>query len=265
MLGRYGSILAIMLLAAPGPAWAGAWLMDKGEGQIVFGGTLSRADNAFDGSRKLGSTPRYRKFELQGLFEYGLTDRFTLMLGPGYQHIDIAAPTDASRSGFGYSEFGGRYRFLQGDSWVFSGQAMIRAPGTGQGFNPAAVGYTEPEFDVRALFGKSFTAAGLPAFLDLQLAQRFRLGNSADEFRFDATFGIRPAEKWLLLVQSLNVVSEGASPNLLIPSYDYSKLQISAVYSLTPALSLQVGGFTTFSGRNALQENGLVAGIWYKF
>ncbi|MEA2990587.1 MAG: hypothetical protein QOG83_3298, partial [Alphaproteobacteria bacterium] len=29
--------------------------------------------------------------------------------------------------------------------------------------------------------------------------------------------------------------------------------------------AVQAGGFTTFSGRNALQENGLVVGAWYRF
>ncbi len=68
-----------------------------------------------------------------------------------------------------------------------------------------------------------------------------------------------------MLLQSFNVISEGAGSAPFFPSYAYSKLQLSAVYSMTPKLSLQLGGFTTFGGRNALQENGLVVGAWYKF
>jgi hypothetical protein len=37
------------------------------------------------------------------------------------------------------------------------------------------------------------------------------------------------------------------------------------VYEITPTLSVQGGGFTTFAGRNALQENGAIFGVWYKF
>jgi len=48
-------------------------------------------------------------------------------------------------------------------------------------------------------------------------------------------------------------------------SYEYYKLQLSAVYSLTPAVSLQLGGFTTYAGRNALQENGVLFGAWYRY
>jgi hypothetical protein len=28
---------------------------------------------------------------------------------------------------------------------------------------------------------------------------------------------------------------------------------------------VQGGAFTTFAGRNALQENGLLTGLWYRF
>ena len=39
--------------------------------------------------------------------EYGVTDWLTAIAVPSLQHVDIAAPTDASRTGFGNSEFGG--------------------------------------------------------------------------------------------------------------------------------------------------------------
>ena len=138
-------------------------------------------------------------------------------------------------------------------------------PGTFSETNAAAIGYTSFETDVRALFGYSFKAGAWPAFLDLQVAQRFRVGdNVPNEFRFDATLGVRPAERWLILLQSFNVVSEGdAGPTQ--PSYDYSKLQLSVVYDVTKAWSLQVGGFTTVAGRNALQENGALLAAWYRW
>jgi hypothetical protein len=265
MRARIGSILGVSLFCVPTVAWAGAWTLEEGKGQVIVTGTVSQASDAFDSSRGLGSTPRYSKFELQGLVEYGLSQRFTMMVSPSLQYIDIASPTNASRGGFGYTEFGGRYRFMQGNDWVFSGQTLLREPGTDQATNPAAVGYTDPELDMRALFGQSFNVSGLPAYVDIQVGQRFRFGDPPDEFRFDATFGLYVAPKWLLLAQSLNVFSEGAGSSVLFPAYDYEKLQLSAIYSVTNNLALQFGGFTTFSGRNALQENGLITGIWYKF
>jgi hypothetical protein len=147
---------------------------------------------------------------------------------------------------------------------VASAQAVVSIPGTRDLSNLAAIGYTDTQIDIRGLVGYSFKVGSLPAFVDLQIAQRFRLNGPPDEFRTDVTFGIRPAERWLLLMQSFNVVSEGTG-TWGFASYNYYKFELSAVYALTPKLSLQLGGYSTYWGRNALQENGLVVGAWYKF
>ena len=254
----------IAVLLSSSAAFPGAWLMEQGHGQIVVTATPSSANEVFDGDRNLVPAPRYNKFEFQALFEYGVADWLTAIVSPGLQHIDIAAPVDARRTGLGYSEFGARARIAQGPNWVLSGQATTRVPGTFDSANPAAIGNNGIEQDVRILFGYSFTIGTWPAFIDLQLGQRFRLGDPPSEVRADATLGVRPAPQWLVLAQLFNVVSEGAAPPLF-PSSDYSKLQLSAVYDLTKQWSLQGGAFTTFRGRNALQENGLLVGAWYKF
>lgn len=257
-----GSALCLAILAFPSDLLAAAWTLRAGDGQAIVTGTPSSGDQVFDATGNLKPTPRYNKIEIQGLVEYGVTDQLTAIVSPMLQHVDIADP-DARRTGLGYTEFGGRYQVLKGDSWVFSGQTTMRVPGTFDNANPAAVGYTEPEVDVRGLFGYSFTAGAMPAFVDLQVAQRFRIGDVPNEFRADGTFGLRVAPGWLVLAQSFNVISEGGSPE--IPSYHYHKLQLSAVYDVTPTVALQLGAFTTYAGRNALQENGIVSAIWCRF
>lgn len=246
------------------PSHAGAWLAPEGHGQIIVTGTASTANKAFDTRGSLQSTPRYSKTELQALMEYGVTDWLTALAIPSLQHVDIAAPTDAQRTGFGNSEFGARARVAQDGNWVLSAQATVRIPGTFDAGNLAAVGYTGFDVDLRGLFGASFALGGLPAFVDIQLAQRFRAGGPPSEARLDLTFGLRTAEQWLLLLQQFNVISEGSGREPFT-SNNYHKLQASLVYDLTPQWSLQGGAFTTFAGRNALQENGLITGLWYRF
>ena len=255
--------LCLRFVLLPTAASAGAWTLPEGSGEVDFTLTATSAYQAFYGSA-LAPTPRYDKIDPQAWIEYGVTDAFTAILAPSLQQVDIASPIDAQRTGLGYTEFGGRYRLLQNDSWVFSGQATLAVPGTFDNANPAAVGYTDVETDVRALIGHSFSLQGLPAFVDLQFAERFRSGAPPNEFHADMTFGVEPLSRWLVLAQSFNVVSEG-SGRAPFTSYDYYKFQLSAVYALTPAVSLQLGGVTTYAGRNALRENGLVAGVWSKF
>src|ERR1700761_673444 len=226
--------VAIFAVMAPAVAFAGAWTLPEGTGQWLAGLTAAASTEYFNGNG-LASTPRYDKIEAQFLMEYGLTDRLTAIVDPGLQHIDIASPVDASRTGLGYAEFGARYEFLEGDSWVFSGQATLRLPGTTDIPNPASIGYTDVEADVRALLGHNFTIGALPAFIDLEIAQRQRSDGLPSEFRTDATFGVKVLPQWLLLAQSFNVVSEGAGNTAYTGgSYAYYKLQLSAVYSLTP-------------------------------
>jgi len=257
-------LLSFGFIALSAKAFAGAWTWQEGHGQLGMTATPSTAAEAFDGDRKLTPTPRYNKFELQTLFEYGFTDRFTVIVGPGLQHIDIASPIDARRTGVGFTDLGGRYRILQGENWVVSGQAVLRVPGTFDTGNPAAIGNNGVEADFRALFGLSFAIGEMPAFLDLQVAQRYRTNGPPDEFRFDATLGLRFLPQWLVLAQFFNVISEGARPPIF-PSYDYSKIQISVVYEISKQWAVQGGGFSTYLGRSALQENGLLLGAWYRF
>jgi hypothetical protein len=262
---RLGCVLGLGagVATVPVEAMAGAWTLDAGTGQVAVVGAGSSSDNLFDAARNIQPAPRYSKFELTGLIEYGATDWLTLMLLPQFQHVSIDSPIDAQRIGAGYTEFGGRAKLYDWNAWVFSTQATLRVPGMAASANPAAIGYTDTQVDLRGLLGHSFAIGTWPTFVDMQMAQRFRTGGAPDEFRADFTFGVRPDPRWMFLAQSFNVVSEGAG-TWGLPSYDYFKFQLSAVYQVTPAISLQLGGFTAYAGRNALQENGAVMGVWFK-
>jgi hypothetical protein len=213
----------------------------------------------------LAPTPRYSKEELQGFLEYGLTDQVTGIFAPQLQNIDIASPTNAQRSGVGYTEFGARYGFIEDPTWVVSGQATLRIPGTDQITNPAAVGYTDVEADFRGLIGHNFKLGDTPGFFDLELAERVRTDGYPSEVRFDGTFGVRVLPRWLVLVQSFNVISEGTGISIFGGSYEYYKAQLSALYTVTDKWQVQFGAVSTYAGRNALQENGLVFGVWHQF
>lgn len=252
------------VLALPPLAQAGAWTWPQDTAQVIATVTGSSSTNAFDNNANLISVPRYNKLDADVLLEYGLTNQLTLMLQSGLQHVDIAAPTDASRTGLDYTDVGARFQFWQADGWVLSAQALLELPGTTDQANPAATGYTDTEVDLRILLGKTFMLGTMPSFVDVEFAQRERGDGAPNEFRADGTFGVQILPAWLILAQSFNVVSEG-SGSPVFNSYDYEKFQLSAVYSLTPTWALQGGGYTTYAGRNSIEENGLIFGVWHKF
>ena len=80
------------------------------------------------------------------------------------------------------------------------------------------------------------------------------------------TLGVKVSPQWLLLVQSFNVVSEGAGVALSTAAATTTKKSNSArSIPWRPNWWLQGGGFSTYAGRNALQENGLIFGLWHQF
>ena len=259
-----GFIIVMCVTSYATTALGGAWTLDEGTGQLIATATAMQASRVFTTGSDLQPIPHYNKDEAQALVEYGVTNWFTAMFAPSLQHVDIAAPFSGDRSGLGYTDLGGRARIWSDASWVVSGQVLVRIPGTFDNTNTAAIGYTDTEVDIRGLAGYSFKAGTVPSFLDVEVAQRFRIGGPPDEFRTDISLGFQTTEKWLLLAQSFNVISEGAG-TWGFGSYNYHKFQLCAVYALTKSTSLQLGGYSTYWGRNALQENGLVIGAWYKF
>ncbi|MFG1420424.1 hypothetical protein [Roseixanthobacter liquoris] len=262
-----GAALAVFGLAgAAQRACAGAWTLKESGVQAYLQSTMTRADHAFDGSSNLYAAQTYDKVSTQLFMEVGATDNLTLIVAPELLSISLGSPADTSYLGAGYTDLGWRVKIAQGDGFVASLQAVARFPGAKPGEGPAVIGYVNGELDLRALVGFNFVLWGLPAFLDLELAQRLRFGAPPDEWRADATLGVRIAPRWLVLAQSFNVMSEGAGEAPYFDaSYEYYKLQVGVMYDVSESFAVQASVVTTYFARNALQENGLVLAALYRY
>ncbi|MFH1558499.1 MAG: hypothetical protein ABII76_27170 [Pseudomonadota bacterium] len=262
-----GAALAACGLAASAQrACAGAWTLKESGVQAYLQSTMTRADHAFDGSSNLYAAQTYDKVSTQLFMEVGATDSLTLIVAPELLSISLASPADTSYFGPGYTDLGGRVKIAEGDGFVASLQAVARFPGAKPSEGPAVIGYVNGELDLRALAGWNFVLWGLPSFLDLELAQRLRFGAPPDEWRLDATLGVRIAPRWLVLAQSFNVMSEGAGEAPYFDaSYEYYKVQMGVMYDVSESFAVQASLVTTYFARNALQENGLVLAAQYRY
>ncbi|MEP9354094.1 hypothetical protein ABLE93_10920 [Xanthobacter sp. KR7-65] len=252
------------------PAAAGAWTQEEGHGQVILQTTAAHSASEFGPSYDLYASRPYDKVEVTLVFEYGATDWLTLIAAPQFLYVGLGAPSADSYAGPGYQDAGARVRLWQGTGGgtasVVSAQVVGRFSGTGNSPSAAAVGYEDPELDLRLLYGLSFTLFGKAAFLDVEAAQRLRFGAPPDEFRVDLTLGLRVAERWQLLAQSFNVVSEGAGEGPYFgDSYEYYKVQMGAAYDLSAAMTVQLSLVGTVFARNAPQENGVVLAAYYRF
>jgi protein XagA len=261
----FSAALAFGLCAfAAGSALAGAWTQKKGEGQIIAGATLTRSTHGFDDDGGVVQIPRYDKLEANLLVEYGVTDWLTTILQPQLLGVDIDDPVDANTLGPGYTDLGARARLWSDETSVFSAQVLGRLPGRFDGDNPAEIGKTAAELDLRLLYGHGFTVEGMNAFVNSELGYRFRFDDPPNEVRADFTFGIRPDPKLLLLAQSFNTVSDGSAHGVFVDGTEH-KIQLSVVWSLDHVWSLQLGSIATVIGENSLRERGVVAAVWRKF
>jgi hypothetical protein len=270
------AFLSLLLFLGPRPAFAGAWLMPPGEGQIIASTAFSTSTRAFNRNGQLIPVPSYQKFELGTYIEYGVTEWLTLTASPAYDRVR-AAPPAVNYNGVGESEAAAKLGVYRSDAASVSVQAAIRSPGasindSARIFQPRRAAAIE----LRALAGQNIAIGAMPGFAEAQAAYRFYGDHQPGEWRLDLTFGLRPAPQVMVLLQSFCSLSPGggqfsaASPNKNWPNKNWpnsfwAKIQPSLVYDLSRQWSLQIGGFFTVVGVNAGQELGPFAGVWYRF
>jgi hypothetical protein len=258
--------LLIAGLAAFGAAaaYGGAWTLPEGQGQVIAGVIATRSTHAFDDDGDPFSIPTYNKVEAELLMEYGMTDWLTMLISPGLLSVDIDAPTNAESTGPGYFDIGARVRLWSDPTSVLSVQVVGSLPGQHDDTNPAEIGNTDSELDLRVLYGRSFTILDCPAFVDAQFAWRFRFDEPPNEARIDLTLGVRPHPRFMLLAQSFNTISDGTAENIFEDGREH-KIQLSAVWNVTEKWAVQLGGIATIAGEDALRQRGVVAALWRRF
>jgi hypothetical protein len=264
LFARLAAVVAIGFAGAT-PAMAGAFTLDEGEGKVFATGAVNSGDHYYDRQGRLKVRGAYHKYDLQAYLEYGLRDGLTGFAATGLQRITARDGGRHRREGLGRSEVGLRARLLQRNGWIASAQGSVVIAGAKRSEGVASIGETDDQVDVRGLVARSFEAFGKPAFIDLGAGYRTRSGDPADEIRADATFGIRPAPRLLLLAQSFNTFGTKRWDGPYRLKQRIHKVQAAALYDLTEKLSLLVSVFFTPEARDAMDERGAGVGFGYRF
>ena len=204
-----------LLLLCPTLCWAGAWPLPSGHGQIIQTNLIVKADKGFDQRGTLNLPVQFSKFETSVFLEHGLTDTTTLVLATSFQDLQFTAGVDqVNFKGFGETEIGLRHVLWHKGPSVIAGQATVILVGQGETVSDADLGVGGTQYEARLLAGRSFKLTGRDAFVDLQVAHRFRQSAFPEEWRFDVSAGVRPLPKWQILAQSFYVYgARGAKPS----------------------------------------------------
>ncbi|WP_020185142.1 hypothetical protein [Methylopila sp. 73B] len=254
-----------MLAATPDVAGAGAFTLEKSETKVFATAYVTSGDHYFDGRGRLKARDRLKKQDLQLYIEHGLADGLTVFGAGALERITVSGDERSQRSGLGRTELGVRVRLAEPGAWIVSAQGGVVIAGAKRSEGPAAVGETDDQVDLRLLVARSFDAFARPAFLDVQAGYRTRSGDPADEVRVDATLGVRPAARWLLLAQSFNVFGQGRWGGPYALKQRTHKVQAAALLDLTSTMTIYAAVFATPAARDALDERGAQLGIGYRF
>lgn len=249
-----GLLAGAFVLAFSGPASAGAWLFEPGDGVVIATAAFTGSANAYDENGRLQPISDYRKFELRAHIEYGVTPWLT-----GVFKTDGRLETqDGQDTTTGVTGLGARARLAKTDRAVISAQLVGYTPGLDT--NAVWLQSEPAALDARILFGRSFMLFGQPAFIDAQGGYRATASGGSDEVHLDLTLGLKPSPRWLLMAQTFSTISINASE-----PYRYHKVQASALYRLAHGFGIQLGATGTIGGISALQERGVFSALWYEF
>lgn len=252
----------LVLAAGVSSAFAGAWTLPEGKGQVIVSGLYAEAAEAFGEKGSREAIPVFRKADLSAYVEYGLTDWLTAIGQAEAQSFAANRPPTFGNAQFALGMAGARVRLWHDDRAVVSAELAARfEPGED---GSLLSGLSGGGIDLRLLGGYGFALGDWPSFVNGEVAYRPHLEDGDGEVRLDLTLGTRPRERLLLLAQSFNALSAELSGDLAGGRAEH-KLHVSAVYDLTETLSVQVGGLATVAGRHSLRERGLVTALWFRF
>jgi hypothetical protein len=259
-LGCYFEIskaAAILAIAAAfswlgSDALAGAWPVEPGRTLVIAKYEGTSADQGYDPDAVLVDIHHRRDQTLSVFVEHGLTPRLTLQAKAG---VTRGHDRWVDYSGRGPVELGMRYAVRRTDRSSLAIYLGAGEAGAGRNAGYAAPGQGSLDLEARVLYGRSGVWKGREVYVDLQAARLKRQG-LADESRIDATLGLRPAKRWLLLAQTY----AGQADRHPVKSR-WLKSEISVVRS-SGDWSLQAGWRDTVSGRETTRDRGVVLALW---
>ncbi len=260
---RFVALLAlssVMLLAQP--AWASPWLAETGGGQLITATIATYSTGGFESVPNPGGLPR---FTLCTHFEYGVTGAVTAILDAEFQRF---APGDLNFGTSGYrldkAMAGVRLPLARWRNTILSVEGMFGTDAVYDNTPRSIFASTRGAAEARLMLGQKFSFFGVNSFVALEAGGRWRAGPPADEATFDATLGIAPTKRSLLLLQSFSTVSVDAA-QAPYQRYLLSKAQLSAAYRLYGGVWLQAGGFGTVAHTHTGAERGGLVSVWWKF
>lgn len=262
----------VLAAAVSSHAFAAGWTQPKGKTQAIVTARYYTTDEYFDNSGHSQSQPTYDKYEINPYFEYGLTDTITLGANVFLDYVsqDVPGALQSDNYGLSDTELFARFRVYKDEANVFSLQPLIKLPSVYSRSGSPRSGGDQTDIELAAQGGHNFSLVGVPAFTTLSAAYRHRFEDPADQVKLDWVVGAHLTDRFMLLPQlsytgRVNAPVNPAFTQSGSDDYNLLKLQLSAVYSITPDWSAELGVFDHVSGKNTGSGGGVTLAVWKQF
>jgi protein XagA len=257
-------VLALLIFVlCCGEPRAGAWTEPRGHWQIISGLIFSDANRSFDTGGDGVAPVLFKRVLPQNDAEYGLRNSVTLFVRTetAWAHFADAYTPEVSAVDNAV-ELGTRIRLLHGDNGVLSLETSLRTAGAfnfAVSANSLASGRAAT---MKLLYGRNFKLFGFNGFTDLQAGEIFLSRPRPNETAIDLTAGLWLGGRTMAMIQSFNLIGAGGGGGNSYPYFRSHKLEVSLVRKQSRRYSLQLGGFVSPMGQNALVEQGLCVSLW---
>ena len=274
--------LLFLFLSSAKQVGAGAWTQKRGQGFYKLSFGLIRADQFYDEDGNKVDITTLGDYTTIFYGEYGLYDRFTLILNVPFKRTTLNKQVDNSgsicpscfsgdsKTGIADSDLGVRFGLLQGGSSVMSAELILGLP-IGDNSQPNGLLTGDGEFNqlLKAQFGHSFYP--LPMYFSAEFGFNNRTKGYSDEWRYAAELGYTFNDKFLVSfkfrgVESRkngNAVTVGAG-GLFASDQSYLSYGPEISYLINEKFGISAGIESATQAENVLSAPAFSFGIFIK-
>lgn len=255
-----------MSFILPSKAFAGAWNLPPGEGQIISTYNYSQANEAYTDIESIDSRVEFIKREARIFYEHGLTRRITAVANGAHQTVNFnGLQSTINFSDFDKIEMGLRYELKRREGLAISVQGSYILGG-GPPESILDIGSRKDSFEFRGLWGQSKEFENYVIFFDAQAAIRARNTDRLEDWRTDLTLGWKDKKKLMVLMQGYHTQRASfGRDGFVVPIQKRTKLQGSVVYEYKKNRLVQFGYLQTLGGRNIVKERTVSLGTWIRY
>lgn len=257
----------IVVALLTSPAFAGAWVQDRGAGLLIHQLTYFSAGHYYNRDGHRTPQPRFHKLEYQPYIEYGIGRRYTV---GGSASLQRDWQGGSNNTGIADPELFLRGRIYHDDRQIVSLQPLIKLPSIfmKDGQIPRG-GSHSADAELSLLYGRNVAFISVQDYVDVRLGYRARSRGMNGQIRADVALAVAPEERWQIIpavryVRATSLDRSGFSQNGE-QDYDLLKAELAVTYQLDSARTLQATVFDHHAGKQVGAGQGASIGYAVAF